>query len=828
MGDLVFLKEHPKPAIEAKGLTLSYRRLLSETERYAAIMAVAPGDRVAIYAENSAQWACALYSAWRIGAVPVPIDALSVADEVAYILSDCRPTVLFCSHKTAARAAEAVALSGHALKILDLDDLGLTERESREPAPFPATDPEALALILYTSGTTGSPKGVMLTFGNLLANVRAVSVDAPYYTADERVLVLLPLHHIFPIMGTLVAPLYVGAALVYCPSLAPTDIMDTLSVGRITIILGVPRFYAMILKGIQDRLRASTPVWLLYKLCRALNWRPLSQRVFKKVQERFGGTVRHLISGGAALGRETARDLTALGFDVCEGYGMTETAPIITFPRLWEARIGAAGQPLFPDSVRIEDGEVLVRGPHVMRGYWGRPEETAAIIRDGWLHTGDAGYLDRDGYLFITGRVKEIIVLSNGKNVNPEEVEEKLRRDFPAVAEAGVYLKEGALAAIILPDPAKVPPAAKRDLREYFRYEVIQRYNEKATPYKRLLHFALSSDPLPRTRLGKLRRFQLPELGAEARRPRGKVDEPDTPEYQAIKRFIIDEAGKEPYPDDHIEIDLGLDSLSRLKLQEFIRASCGVALPDGELSVTVRTLAEKVAAGRGTVTDQAVGWKELLMRDLSIDLPRSAWFHTLLKNMFRLWLRTYFRFRVEGRENLPDPPFILAANHQSFIDGLFVITPLANTLLRQTFFFAKGKHFKAWWRRYLARRDNIIIMEDGSDLRDSLARMAAVLKKKRSIIIFPEGTRTRDGNLGNFRETFAILASELKVPVVPVAIRGAFEAFPRGTIIPRPCRRISVKYLPPVSPDGRSYTDLAAAVRTAIAAELGETASERT
>lgn len=823
MSDAVFLKEYPKPAIEAKGLTLSYRRLLSETERYAAQIGVAPGERVAIYAENSAQWAVALYGAWRCGAVPVPIDALAVADEVAYILADCRPAVLFCSHKTKERAADAVTLSGHTLKMLDLDELGLTERESREPAPFPAADLEALALILYTSGTTGSPKGVMLTFGNLLANVRAVSVDSPYYTADERVLVLLPLHHIFPIMGTLVAPLYVGATLVYSPSLAPTDIMDTLSVGRVTIVLGVPRFYMMILKGIQDRLRASTPVWLLYKLCRALNWRPLSRRVFRKVQERFGGTVRHLISGGAALGAGPARDLTALGFDVCEGYGMTETAPIITFPRIGKARIGAVGQELFPDSVRIDAGEVLVRGPHVMRGYWDRPEETAAIIRDGWLHTGDAGYLDRHGYLFITGRVKEIIVLPNGKNVNPDEVEEKLRRDFPAVTEAGVYLKEGGLAAIFVPDPSKIPVGANRDLREYFRYEVVQRYNDKATPYKRLLHFTLSSEPLPRTRLGKLRRFQLPGLGALARRPRGNADEPDTAEYGAIKRFIRDETGKEPYPDDHIEIDLGLDSLSRLKLQEFIRVSCGVALRDGEIAGTVRTLAERASAARGTVTEQSVGWKELLTRDLSIDLPRSAWFHTLLKNMFRLWLHTYFRFRAKGRENLPEPPFILAANHQSFIDGLFVVTPLKDSLVRETFFFAKGKHFGAWWRRYLARRDNIIIMDDKSDLRDAISRMAAVLKKKKSIIIFPEGTRTRDGRIGNFRETFAILASELKVPVVPVAIRGAFEAFPRGRFIPRPCRSISVTYLPKITPDGRTYQALAAEVRDAIAAELGET-----
>ncbi|HNT27500.1 MAG TPA: AMP-binding protein, partial [bacterium] len=527
-----------------------------------------------------------------------------------------------------------------------------------------------------------------------------------------------------------------------------------------------------------------------------------------------------------ALGRETARDLTALGFDVCEGYGMTETAPIITFPRLWKARIGAAGQPLFPDSVRIEEGEVLVRGPHVMRGYWNRPEETAAIIRDGWLHTGDAGYLDHDGYLFITGRVKEIIVLSNGKNVNPEEVEDKLRRDFPAVAEAGVYLKEGALAAIIVPDPARVPPAAKRDLRDYFRYEVIQRYNEKATPYKRLLHFTLSSDPLPRTRLGKLRRFQLPALGEEGKRRRAAADAPDTAEYAAITRFISDETGKEPHPDDHIEIDLGLDSLSRLKLQEFIRASCGVALRDGEIAGTVRTLAERVGAARGTVIEQSVGWKELLLRDEDIDLPRSAWFHAFLKNMFRLWLYTYFRFRANGRENVPEPPFILAANHQSFIDGLFVVTPLKDDLVRETFFFAKGKHFKAWWRRYLARRDNIIVMDEQRDLRDAISRMAAVLRKKKSIIIFPEGTRTRDGHIGNFRETFAILAAELKVPVVPVAIRGAFEAFPRGRFIPRPWRSISVTYLPPVSPDGRSYQALATEVRDAIAAELGKTIAE--
>ncbi|HPT17314.1 MAG TPA: AMP-binding protein, partial [Kiritimatiellia bacterium] len=439
-----------------KDVEITYADLLAHSAALAALHFSAPGERVVVFSENRPEWITALFSIWRNRCVVVPIDAFSPAVEAAYVIGQTEPVAVFCSAKTRPVVAEALrALPAAAPRIVcfDGEDFPALPTGSDAAEPLVSGPADALAAILFTSGTTGAPKGVMLTFGNFQVNLASVCDRVPIFRPDSRTFALLPFHHILPLMGCILAPLYSGGAIILAHSLDPADMVATMRRHRATILIGVPRLYALFRKAILDNLFKSPVGRGLFRLSAAIGRLPVSRVLLFPVQKKFGGQLRQMVSGGAPLDRDVARDLVVCGFQVLEGYGMTECAPMITFPRPAAVRFGACGQPCLPNSVRIEEGEVLARGPHVFAGYWKNPEATAEAIQDGWLHTGDLGYLDSDNYLFITGRKKEIIVLPNGKKVNPAELEEKLAALSPDIKEVAVTLRDDLLHALILPAP---------------------------------------------------------------------------------------------------------------------------------------------------------------------------------------------------------------------------------------------------------------------------------------------------------------------------------------------------------------------------------------
>lgn len=382
------------------------------------------------------------------------------------------------------------------------------------------------AVIIYTSGTTGNPKGVMLSFENLLVNIEAVTNQIPIFTINDRVLMLLPLHHIFPLLGTMIMPLSVGALLAVSPSMASDDIIRTLQDNKITLIIGVPRLFSAIHKGIMDKINKSFVAKALFRLAQKIDSYPFSRKVFGTVQRKFGGSMHYMISGGAALDPIVCRDYRTLGFEILEGYGMTEAAPMITFSRPGRVKIGSPGEALFCTTIDIRDNEIVVSGRNIMKGYLGRPEETAEVLKDGWLYTGDLGYVDKDGYLFITGRKKEIIVLSNGKNINPVEIEMQLESAYPIIKEVGVFYKDDRLRAIIVPNQAVADQMQLTDVTEYIKKTVLQEFNQSSSSYKRIINPLVCDIELPRTRLGKLQRFKLSELA-------------ETPEQEATLAPVV-------------------------------------------------------------------------------------------------------------------------------------------------------------------------------------------------------------------------------------------------------------------------------------------------
>ncbi len=810
-----------KPALILKDTNVSYQELLNHAANYALHYKNKNITKIAIFSENRLEWAYALYSAWIDNKIAVPIDFMSTAEDVSYILNDCRPEVVYYSKETEKTIIEANNNLKYKPEMIFIDKFTDTAIiDNIKPIEDP--EPDKTMLIIYTSGTTGNPKGVMLSFDNLKANIELLADGNSYYSDKNRTLVLLPLHHVLPLLGSLMVTLYAEGTAVFSPSLKPEDILETLQNNKITLIIGVPRFYNSLHKGIMDKINAKGITKLIFKTLSLIGSQNISKKIFAKVHEKFGGHIEHLIAGGAKLDLQVGKDFTTLGFNIAEGYGMTETAPMIAFPRVGDLKIGTTGKPVPTLDVKIKDGEIIVKGRNVMQGYYNKPEETAEVIKDGWLYTGDLGNISKDGYLTITGRKKEIIVLSNGKNINPALIEAKIASMSELIAEIGIFQKNDQLQAVIFPDFKKISNLGINNIAESIRWNVIDTYNQKVTPYKKINNFYITKEELPKTRLGKIKRFELKNIEFQKTEKKTKTVEPDFAEYKTIKTYLEEQTKNEISPDDHFELDLGLDSLDKISFQTFVSSTFGIEMKDDLLinHPTVLKLSNFIKEKKNKFKVEAVKWGEIFKERIDFKMPKSWVTQNIFKNSSRLFLKSYFKLKGKGMENLPDSPVILAPNHQSFYDSLYVMAFLKNKFMKRTYFYAKEKHVKQKWLKFIAGHHNIIIMDINKDLKQSLKKMAEILRNGKNLIIFPEGTRSKDGNLGQFKKSFAILAKELNIPIIPIAINGAFKALPRGKVIPKPFKRINVNFLEPVYPKDYSYSSLSDAVYNKINSNL--------
>jgi len=506
-------------------------------------LGVRKGDRVAILAENCPEWAITDWATLCLGAITVPIYPTLTAPQVGEILRDSEPKVLVVSDKKQLRkACEAVEGTGLNPQMICIEpDSGsetpsfeqmlnqpgaLTESELR--ALVDASQPDDIITFIYTSGTTGEPKGAMLTHRNLISNIEA-TLELIDWRPDDVFLSFLPLSHVFERMGGHFLPIYAGLTIAYAESLftLANDIVEI----KPTLMLGVPRFYASVMDRILASVRQMPPLRqkLFYRMLEvgkvyAQCWRegrsaPLGVRlqhavldklVAAKIRERVGGRLRYFVSGGAALPKEVAEFFHAFGILIIEGYGLTETSPVLTVNPPNAPRFGSVGKPIRGVEIKIaEDGEILARGPNIMLGYYKKPEATAAAIDpDGWFHTGDVGHMDADGYLYITDRKKDILVLANGKNVAPQPIENLLKQS-ELVQEAVVY-GDGMSApvALIVPNIDALRAFAKQAgieadgdallnhdaIQKRFRQE-LERVNRELADFQRLKGFRLISKP---------------------------------------------------------------------------------------------------------------------------------------------------------------------------------------------------------------------------------------------------------------------------------------------------------------------------------------------
>jgi len=473
----MFLKSGDNVAIIEKDRKISYNEVHKRVSEIASLYPRNNNGKAAIFSENRSRWIYAFYSIWYNEHIAVPIDFMASSHEVAYILNDCKPEVVFCSSTLRSTLDAALAEVTYTPKIVELDQFENCVIPKQEVVLDITPPMEKTALIIYTSGTTGSPKGVMLSFENLMVNISAVTSEIEILIPSDTTLILLPLHHIFPLMGSMIVYCYLGGKMAISPSMASEDIIKTLQENKVTTIIGVPRLYAAIRRGIMDKVNKSIAAKMLYRLAAKVNSYSFSRVIFKAVHSKFGGNIRYMVSGGAALDPSVARDFQVLGFKILEGFGMTEAAPMITFTRPHRIVVGSAGAPVDCCKVDFVDGEVIVKGPNIMQGYYNRPEETAEVLKDGWLYTGDIGYLDKDNYIHITGRKKEIIVLSNGKNINPAIIEAEIEELAPIIKEIGIYQKGDQLSAIVVANKAKMAELGLTYSEDTIKWEAIDKYN---------------------------------------------------------------------------------------------------------------------------------------------------------------------------------------------------------------------------------------------------------------------------------------------------------------------------------------------------------------
>ncbi len=844
---------------ETQDLTYADLRARSESVgRWLSQSGMTEGVRCAIMAANGPLWVTAYLGAMAAGAVAVPLDTAFNHHQVNKLLWDSGAAVIFTDAKHLPVVEKAVEET--LVRIVMMDGSGegrysnLLGMFSAGPGEFtPAQVKEDdLAVIMYTSGTTADPKGVMLTHGNLLAEASAVFA---LITVTERdsILAVLPLFHALAQMANLLLPFAAGARIVYLEEMNTTELLRALSERGITLFCCVPQFFYLIHDRVMEQVQrrpwaARTAFHMLMGFSGAgrklgVN---LGELFFAKVHRMLGAKMRYLITGGSAFDPQIGHDFEKLGFNVLQAYGLTETTggAFITPPKA--NVMGSVGQPLKGVDVKIIDpqpvegapfpvGEVAIAGGIVMKGYFNRPEATAETLRDGWLMSGDLGYLDARGNLFITGRKKEIIVLSSGKNIYPEEVEAQyLRSPFiKEICVMGLTNRPGEpfserLHAVIVPNFEVLRERKIVNTREVIRFDV-ENLSTELPAAKRILSFDLWSDPLPRTTTRKLKRFEIQRRVTAAERAGEQsattaAEEPTAeealwlsdPEVQRALAVVrrASKTEKPIGPSSNLELDLGFDSMERVELVVDLERELGIDMDEKVVSqvYTVRELVDTIRQAQGSVAGgprpSLPGWDAVLASEPDdpnvLAVLNSGWFLALgwfvVGKFVALLMRIFFRLRVSGKDKLPRKgPFILSPNHQSFLDGPVVATQIPWRLFKDMFYVGTSEIFGKGILNFIGRSFKLVPVDPDSNLVNAMRAGAYGLKQGKNLVLYPEGERSIDGTPKTFKKGAAILATHLNVPIYPVAIEGFYDAWPRGRKFPR-LSHLSVRFGDPIQP----------------------------
>lgn len=843
------------------------RRMADSIGHWLHASGVRDSARCGILAANSPRWLACHLGIIASGNTVVPLDTAFHADQVTKLLLDSGATHLFVDEKNWPVAETAVADMNVRLVMMQgasrngtpmLDAIFEEGPGDFVPSKSAADD---LACILYTSGTTSDPKGVILTHDNLRGEMDAVF---RFIRMDERdaLLGVLPLFHALAQMANLLLPLAVGAKVVFIETLNTTELMRALRERDITIFCCVPQFFYLIHERIFQEVK-NRGVLTLRVFNALLSTNRLARKVrlnfgkafFGKIHAMLGPKMRYFVTGGSRFDPAIARDFDAFGFDILQAYGLTEVTGGSHCTPPNDNVIGSVGKPLPgvessilnpkkpEDGEGPEVGEIIIRGRTVMKGYYNRPDATAAVLdKDGWFHSGDLGYMDEDGNFFITGRAKEVIVLSSGKNIYPEEIENYYLKTpwIKEICVMGIESRPGEpvgerLHAVVVPNFDVLRQKKIVNTREVIRFD-IEGISQSLPATKRILSYEIWQEDLPRTTTRKLRRFEI-EKKVREKQSQAKSDSEiplrrelteeekewmQIPEVQQALK-VLHGASKltktELHPSDNLELDLGLDSMERVELLTALEHTLNADVHDTAASevYTVREIVDLVRENIGTTSAQAAGWDTILATDvtdptvLAITKRRPIVDHLwyLLGKGVILFAEDKFHLEIRGMDKLPkNLPFIISPNHQSFLEAPLVTAALPWKVFRDVFYVGTSEIFgDGFWRQF-AKFLRLIPVDPDANLVPAMRAGAFGLRNNKVLMLYPEGERSIDGTPKVFKKGAAILSYHMNVPIVPVAIEGFYECWPRGKSF-QGFHHLQVEVLDPIYPDPKEPAEKA-------------------
>lgn len=747
---------------------------------------IGEGSRVVLVSENQPEWCIAYLAVSQLGATVVPIDAQTPIEEILSLTEFTEAKSILASEAVIANSETRFAKSE--VPVLNINQFKhIVSSDKNLPADFPSVkiSPDSVASIIFTMGTTVDPKGAMLTHGGFISNVKAVAKALPP-TDSERILSALPLYHALSFSCSLLMALYSGTTATYVNAFRPTTLLKTMREDKTTAFIGVPRLFQLLQSTIERQaIREETP----------------GSCYEEKTQNVMGGHIRVLVSGGAALADTVYDGFQKFGLTLYQGYGMTETAPVLSVNPYQNSRRGSVGLPVEGVEFRIDKpdkngiGEIVAKGPSNMKGYFKNPIATDNTIRDGWLYTGDLGYIDDEGFLYITGHCKDVIVPASGKNIYPVELE-TLYRDHPAIAEIcviGLPYQDGSDTDV----HAIIVPKQNSESVEVEIHEHLQKTAKCLPSYQHFHKSHIFYDALPKTADHKFDRKRVKEMllkhlvDDEMRMEHSAETKPNTVIPEEILTRLAQLARMPPnkiHLDSHLVADLGLDSLTRLDLLMLLESRIGQTIPDGILAnlQTVRDVVELSQTFDGT-SERAI-----VDSENTLELRREPyWYARLFRAGIRSLYQGMFSFKVFGLENIPkDKPYIITPNHTSHLDTLTVITALGKeshrlwTLAARDYWF--GKRFQGWFAHNCMNALPIERDGDFAQFMQDLRLANSVLEQNNGVLIFPEGTRSVDGNLQPFKPgILSLLVYGQQVPIIPTYIQGAYEVLPKGKNFPR-------------------------------------------
>jgi long-chain acyl-CoA synthetase len=760
------------------------------------------GERVLLWGENCAEWVAAFFGCLARGVIVVPLDLESAPDFVARVQQQV--------------SAKLLVHSGECL--LDLPRLRLDELAERIAHHSTASTSHEeisesdIAEIIFTSGTTAEPKGVVITHRNLLANLNPLEREINKYRKWERLfhpvrfLDLLPLSHVFGQFMGIFVPQILGGEVYFQDSHNPSEIIAAIKKQRVSVVITVPRFLDALRQKIERDGAARGESDLFYKKLEAADHLHFLKRwwVFRRIHAQFGWKFWAFVAGGASLNQPTESFWRRLGYAVVQGYGMTETAALISVNHPFKIGRGSIGKTLPGQQMKLdENGEILVRGDNVSPGYWGG-EAQFVTNAEGWLRTGDVGEMDAAGNLYFKGRKKDVIVTAAGLNIYPEDLEAALKAqpEIRDSAVVGIDTPQGPepLAVLILKNESDDPETA------------VQRANARLAEYQRLRRWAVWPEPeFPLTPTKKIRKPAIIErLGAVGRGPwaseAGGVIEmgisgaprPSTPGTRhPAPAFILQQvarvSGEAPEHVDkttNLAADLKLDSLGRVELLSALEDHYQVDLDEAAFTAATTVGDIERMIGEGGPTESHEYPYPQWPRRFPLPWIRGLIFYLVMLPV--IWLMS--RARVIGKARLRHTrgPLLFVANHVSMADQSLIQYALPRRYRLKLWIAMEGEKLRNWrrpprgtpgWRRWLGYLQYISVMSlfnvfplpQKSGFRRSFAFAGERMDGGSSVLVFPEGRRTPDGELKPFMEGIGILAKNLGVPVVPIRLDGLYE-----------------------------------------------------